>query len=69
MFYVAWPSHENHAKRCLQALGISDKLVAKRLTEEKNTYFPISEWQPDVSLGVYPLPKDWVDKITPKHQG
>ncbi|MBW9072004.1 CoA transferase [Agrobacterium deltaense] len=63
MFYVVCPSHKNHAKRCLQALGIYDELVADGLTEEEDTYLPTSEWKSDVSLGVYPLPKFWADKI------
>ncbi len=63
MFYVVCPSHKNHAKRCLQALGIYDELVADGLMEEEDTYLPTSEWKSDVSLGVYPLPKFWADKI------
>ncbi|MDW5318520.1 CoA transferase [Rhizobium sp. PL01] len=63
MFYVVCPSHKNHAKRCLQALGIYDDLVAEGLREEEDTYLPVSEWSSDVSLGVYPLPKFWADKI------
>lgn len=64
MFYVVCPSHKNHAKRCLQTLGLYDALVAEGLTEEEDTYLPVSEWKSDVSLGVYPLPKDWADRIT-----
>jgi len=63
MFYVVCPSHKNHAKRCLQTLGLYDALVAEGLTEEEDTYLPVSEWKSDVSLGVYPLPKDWADRI------
>lgn len=63
MFYVVCPSHKHHAKRCLQALGIYDELVAEGLAEEEDTYLPVSEWKSDVSLGVYPLPKFWADKI------
>lgn len=66
MFYVVCPSHKNHAKRCLQALGIYEELVAEGLTEEQDTYLPTAEWQSDVSLGVYPLPKDWADRIAAK---
>ncbi len=33
------------------------------LTEEEDTYLPVSEWTSDVSLGVYPLPKEWADRI------
>lgn len=63
MFYVVCPSHKNHARRCLQTLGIYDALVAEGLSEEEDTYKPVSEWSSDVSLGVYPLPKLWADKI------
>lgn len=63
-FYVVCPSHKFHAKRCLQTLGIYDELVAEGLQEEPDTYLPASEWSSDVSLGVYPLPKFWADKIS-----
>lgn len=63
MFYVVCPSHRNHAKRCLKTLGIYDELVAEGLSEEPDTYLPVSEWSADVSLGVYPLPKHWADRI------
>ncbi|MGV8987142.1 MAG: CoA transferase [Cypionkella sp.] len=63
MFYVVCPSHRHHAKRCLHALGIYDELVADGLREEPDTYLPVAEWTSDVSLGVYPLPKAWADKI------
>lgn len=62
-FYVVCPSHKHHAKRCLQTLGIYDALVAEGLTEVEDTYLPRSAWETDVSLGVYPLPKYWADKI------
>jgi crotonobetainyl-CoA:carnitine CoA-transferase CaiB-like acyl-CoA transferase len=64
MFYVVCPSHKHHAKRCLKALGLYDELVAEGLTEEEDTYLPVSEWKSEVSLGVYPLPKAWADRIT-----
>lgn len=64
MFYVVCPSHKHHAKRCLQALGIYDELVDEGLSEEEDTYLPVSEWASDVSLGVYPLPKAWADRIS-----
>ncbi|MGQ7846913.1 CoA transferase [Granulosicoccus sp. 3-233] len=63
MFYVVCPSHKQHAKRCLQTLGLYDELVEEGLTEEEDTYLPVSEWKSDVSLGVYPLPKEWADLI------
>lgn len=63
MFYVVCPSHKDHAKRCLMTLGLYDALVEEGLTEEPDTYLPTSQWQSDVSLGVYPLPKHWADHI------
>lgn len=63
MFYVVCPSHNAHARRCLQVLGLYDDLLAEGLTEEADTYRPSATWRSDVSLGVYPLPKFWADKI------
>ncbi|MCG7573783.1 CoA transferase [Phaeobacter sp. CNT1-3] len=63
MFYVVCPSHKNHARRCLEVLGIYDELVEEGLTSEENTYKPWSEWEHETSLGVYPMPKDWADRI------
>lgn len=64
MFYVVCPSHKNHARRCLEVLGIYDELVEEGLTSEEDTYKPWSEWESKTSLGVYPMPKDWADKIS-----
>lgn len=64
MFYVVCPSHKNHARRCLEVLGIYDELVGDGLTSEEDTYKPWSEWEHRTSLGVYPMPKDWADKIS-----
>lgn len=63
MFYVVCPSHKYHAKRCLEVLGIYDELVEEGLTSEEDTYKPYDEWSSHVSLGVYPMPKDWADHI------
>ena len=63
-FYVVCPSHKSHAKRCLKTLGLYDDLVEEGLHEEEDTYLSTSEWKSDVSLGVYPLPKEWADLIT-----
>ncbi|WP_136439340.1 CoA transferase [Pacificoceanicola onchidii] len=63
MFYVVCPSHKNHARRCLEVLGIYDELLAEGLTSEEDTYKPWSEWENETSLGVYPMPKDWADRI------
>lgn len=64
MFYVVCPSHNQHAKRCLQTLGLYDDLVEEGLTEEEDTYRPVSEWSSNASLGVYPLPRKWADLIS-----
>lgn len=63
MFYVVCPSHKHHARRCLEVLGIYEEMVGDGLTEEEDTYKPYAEWTSAVSLGVYPMPKDWADKI------
>ena len=63
LFYVVCPSHRRHARRCLEALGLYDALVAEGLGEQPDTYLPVAEWSADVSLGVYPLPKHWADRI------
>ncbi len=68
MFYVVCPSHRHHAKRCLQALGIYEEMLAAGLNEEADTYLPASDWKSDVSLGVYPLPKKWADRIAKRMQ-
>ncbi|MFP2769768.1 CoA transferase [Oceanisphaera sp. KMM 10153] len=64
MFYVVCPSHRNHAKRCLQALGLYDQLVADGLPDVEDLYLPIAEWKGETSIGVYPLPKKWADIIS-----
>ena len=63
MFYVVCPSHKNHARRCLEVLGIYEELVEDGLTSQEDTYIPWAEWDHPTSLGVYPMPKDWADKI------
>jgi crotonobetainyl-CoA:carnitine CoA-transferase CaiB-like acyl-CoA transferase len=63
MFYVVCPSHKHHAHRCLEVLGLYDEMMAEGLTEESDTYKPQIEWEADTSLGVYPMPKFWADKI------
>lgn len=63
MFYVVCPSHKHHARRCLEVLGLYDEMIEEGLTEEDDTYKPQSQWQSDTSLGVYPMPKVWADKI------
>ncbi|WP_339460129.1 CoA transferase [Pseudomonas sp. EA_105y_Pfl2_R69] len=66
MFYCVCPSHRNHAKRALIALGIYDELVAEGLPEVNDLHAPISEWDGETSIGVYPLPKKWADIISAK---
>lgn len=66
MFYCVCPSHRNHAKRALQVLGIYDELVAEGLPEVNDLHAPISEWDGETSIGVYPLPKKWADHISAK---
>ncbi|PXF33165.1 carnitine dehydratase [Pokkaliibacter plantistimulans] len=66
MFYCVCPSHRNHARRCLQVLGIYDELVAEGLPDVKNLYLPVDQWDGETSIGVYPLPKGWADKIAAK---
>ena len=62
-FYVVCPSHKNHARRCLEVLGLYDEMIEEGLQEEDDTYKPQSEWKSDTSLGVYPMPKFWADKL------
>ncbi|MEH6577962.1 MAG: CoA transferase [Amphritea sp.] len=66
MFYCVCPSHRNHAKRALQALGIYDELMAEGLPEVADLHMPIAEWHGETSIGVYPLPKKWADIISAK---
>ncbi|TDO98802.1 CoA transferase [Marinomonas balearica] len=66
MFYCVCPSHRNHAKRALKVLGIYDELVAEGLPDVKDLHAPISEWDGETSIGVYPLPKKWADIISKK---
>ncbi|SBS27093.1 E-cinnamoyl-CoA:R-phenyllactate CoA transferase [Marinomonas spartinae] len=65
-FYCVCPSHRNHAKRALTVLGIYDELVAEGLPEVADLHLPISEWDGETSIGVYPLPKRWADIIAAK---
>jgi crotonobetainyl-CoA:carnitine CoA-transferase CaiB-like acyl-CoA transferase len=63
-FYAVCPSHRSHAKRCLQAMGLYEEMLAAGLPHVDDTYLPISEWQGDASLGVYPLPEHWAKRIS-----
>ena len=66
MFYCVCPSHRNHAKRALKLLGIYDELVAEGLPEVRDLHLPVSEWDGETSIGVYPLPRKWADIISAK---
>ncbi|EAQ63474.1 CaiB/BaiF family protein [Marinomonas sp. MED121] len=66
MFYCVCPSHRNHAKRALQALGIYEELMAEGLPDVKDLHMPSAEWEGETSIGVYPLPKKWADIISAK---
>jgi crotonobetainyl-CoA:carnitine CoA-transferase CaiB-like acyl-CoA transferase len=66
MFYCVCPSHRNHAKRALQVLGIYDELVAEGLPNVADLHQPVSEWDGETSIGVYPLPPKWAEIISRK---
>lgn len=63
-FYAVCPSHRSHAKRCLQALGLYEEMLAAGLPSVDDPYLPISQWEGDASLGVYPLPEHWARRIS-----
>lgn len=63
-FYAVCPSHRSHAKRCLQAMGLYEEMLAAGLPNVNDPYLPISQWEGDASLGVYPLPEHWARRIS-----
>lgn len=63
-FYCVCPSHRNHARRALVALGIYEKLIGMGLPEVEDVHLPSDEWSGETSIGVYPLPKKWADIIS-----
>ncbi|OXC78039.1 CoA transferase [Caballeronia sordidicola] len=63
-FYAVCPSHRSHAKRCLQALGLYEEMLAAGLPEVDDPYLPKAEWEGEASLGVYPLPEHWTARIS-----
>ena len=65
-FYCVCPSHRNHAKRALQALGVYDELMAEGFPEVQDLHAPIHEWDGETSLGVYPLPEKWAKIVSAK---
>ena len=66
MFYIVCPSHRNHARRCLKVLGLYEEVMAEGMPEVSDLHLPVSEWEGESSLGVYPLPKRWADIISAK---
>jgi crotonobetainyl-CoA:carnitine CoA-transferase CaiB-like acyl-CoA transferase len=66
MFYIVCPSHRNHARRCLETLGLYEEVMAEGMPEVTNLHLPVSDWEGESSLGVYPLPKRWADIIAAK---
>ncbi|WP_281181483.1 CoA transferase [Veronia pacifica] len=65
-FYVVCPSHRNHARRCLNLVGIYDELIEEGLPEVDDLYLPLDEWSGETSIGVYPLPEKWAQRISEK---
>lgn len=63
-FYAVCPSHRSHAKRCLQAMGLYEEMLAAGLPKVEDPYLPIAQWEGDASLGVYPLPAHWAQRIS-----
>lgn len=63
-FYAVCPSHRSHAKRCLQAMGLYEEMLAAGLPKVEDPYLPMSQWEGDASLGVYPLPAHWAQRIS-----
>ncbi|WP_226507508.1 CoA transferase [Pseudomonas sp. MWU16-30317] len=63
-FYAVCPSHRSHAKRCLQAMGLYDEMLAAGLSKVDDPYLPFDQWEGDASLGVYPLPENWAKRIS-----
>ncbi|MEO6853858.1 MAG: CoA transferase [Rhodoferax sp.] len=67
-FYAVCPSHRSHAKRCLQAMGLLDEMLAAGLPHVADPYLPLDQWEGDASLGVYPLPEHWAKRISARMQ-
>ena len=65
-FYCVCPSHRTHAKRCLEVLGLYEELIAEGLPEISDLHAPVSQWDGETSIGVYPLPKKWADIVAEK---
>ena len=65
-FYCVCPSHRTHAKRCLEVLGLYEELLAEGLPDISDLHTPVSQWDGETSIGVYPLPKKWADILAEK---
>ncbi len=65
-FYCVCPSHRTHAKRCLEVLGLYEELIAEGLPEITDLHAPLSQWDGETSIGVYPLPKKWANILAEK---
>lgn len=63
MIYVVCAGHKHHARRCLELMGLYDELVKEGLSQELDTFLPYREWRSDFSLGAFPVPKYWADKL------
>ena len=65
-FYCVCPSHRNHARRALEALGLYQELIDQGLPEVDDLHMPVDEWDGETSIGVYPLPQKWAALISAK---
>ncbi|WP_220087628.1 CoA transferase [Pseudomonas fluorescens] len=63
MIYLCCTGHLQHTKRCLQILGLYEELVQDGLPEEADTFIPLKDWKSGFSVGAFPVPQDWAEKI------
>ena len=47
-------------------LGLYEEVMAECMPEVTNLHLPVTEWEWESSLGVYPLPRRWADIISTK---
>ncbi|PLP56294.1 carnitine dehydratase [Mesorhizobium loti] len=64
MIYVVCASHIDHARRCLDALGLLEEIRSLGIPEEEDWYRPMREWADDCALGHYPLSRRWADIVS-----
>lgn len=64
MVYVVCASHIDHARRCLEVLGLWEEVKALGIPEEDDWYRPSREWKSDCALGHYPLSRHWADIVS-----